>query len=258
MFFSFRVLFYAIIFFLIEEFLILMEFRLKWEFYGENRGAFILLFSLVLSLFAFLVVRKISGKTAATPMAVIFSFSSIVLYYLIDNLAEKQIFFILSSLIFYFHVLGHYRLSKYEKDATARGVIAATLMASVFIFLTSFYGLYLNFTVPQWLFMLAVFAIVSLASFSYFRLIIENKKTNWLYSLCIGTAMAQIAWAAVFWPFGYLTTGVVALMLYYVFWDMTQSNFLNLLSKKRIVANVALFSVLIALVLASSRWLPAI
>ncbi len=173
-------------------------------------------------------------------------------------MAEKQFFFILNSLVFYFHSVGYYRLEKYKKDTTARGIIAATFMASLFVFLASFYGLYLNFNISQWFFVLVIFVVILMTSFSYFELVTKNKKINWLYSLCLGIAMSQIAWLALFWPFGYLTTGVIVLMLYYVFWDLSQSNFLGTLSKKRIVANIILFSLLITLVLVSSRWLPAI
>lgn len=258
MFFAFREFFYAIIFFLIEELLILLEYKLNWQVYENNTAAVTLILAIALSLYSFYAIRKISRIYSPVFIGIIYSFSSIMLYYLIDSFAEKQIFFVLNSIIFYFYAIGYYRLGKYEKDETARGIIASMLMATTFLFITSFYGLYLNFAISQWIFMLTVFFCISLLNYNYFSLLIQDKKTNWLYSLSIGAAMSQIAWVINFWPFGYLTTGVIVLMLYYVFWDMTQSNFLNLLSKKRIMANIALFIVLITLVLISSRWLPAI
>jgi len=64
--------------------------------------------------------------------------------------------------------------------------------------------------------------------------------------------MVELIWTMNFWPFGYLTTGVIALILYYILWDLTQSFFLKLLSKKRVVANMIFFSALIVIILLSS------
>lgn len=103
-------------------------------------------------------------------------------------------------------------------------------------------------------FLLATFLI----SLEYLLTIRKNKKDSLTYSLILGIVMAQVSWVINFWPFGYLTTGVIALIFYYVFMDLIQGYFLNFLSKKRLVMNLILFSFLIFLILATSKWLPVV
>ena len=64
----------------------------------------------------------------------------------------------------------------------------------------------------------------------------------------------QFAWFIHFWPFGYLTTGVVMLIIYYVFWDLFQSYLEGALRKQRFFANGFLFIVLVGIILASTPW----
>jgi len=70
--------------------------------------------------------------------------------------------------------------------------------------------------------------------------------------------MAEIVWILNFWPFGYLTTGVISLIFYYVFWDLIQCHFFNMLSKKRVLGHMLIFGFLVAMVLSSTRWLPLV
>jgi len=136
-------------------------------------------------------------------------------------------------------------------------LMAAMSMTCAFLVFTSLYGFYLNFAIPLWIFILIYLAASFTISYQYFMLLTEKKKLVFSYSVIIGLAMAQIGWIVNFWPFGYLTTGVIVLMLYYVFWDLTQSYLLGMLSKTRVVANIIFFSLLIMIVLLSSRWMSA-
>jgi hypothetical protein len=70
--------------------------------------------------------------------------------------------------------------------------------------------------------------------------------------------MAEIFWVLNFWPFGYLTTSVAGLVFYFVFWDIIQCHFLQKLSKRRIVANMVFLSIIVMMVLSSTRWFPAV
>lgn len=245
MFFHLKSIFYALIF--------LGSFH--GIFLNENLIGYVIVFLVFFSAFA---ARKTSGKNIFAIVPIIFSLSSIVLFYLIDLEIERRIFIVISSIIFYFILLGTYRLKSYSKDKTARGIFAGGLLFTVFFFYAGFYGLYLNFSIPLWFLMFVFLAVTFVLSYHYFSIVSPGNKKTLSYSLILGMAMAQISWVINFWPFGYLTTGVIALIFYYVFWDITECYFLNKLSKKRLVKNLIFFSALIGLVLVSSRWQLAV
>lgn len=211
-----------------------------------------------LFIFIFWSIRKTTNHFSHTIIPIILSSSSLALLFLIDLIAEKQIFLILSAFIYYLTLLGIYRLKSYFKDQTARGLIAAGAAASVFLFYSGAYGIYLNYQIPLWVLMLSFLTITIAVSYQYFRLLSVDRKKVLNYSLILAMIMTEIAWVINFWPFGYLTTGAVILIFYYVLWDLTQSHFLDKLSKKRVIANIVFFSILIGLILASSSWLPMV
>lgn len=245
MFFHFKVLLYALLF------------ALGLELFVFAEGYGIILASAIL-LIAVWGSRKIGKRWLFAITPFFFVFSSASLLYLIDSLAEKHIFIFFSTALYYLVLLGIYRLNAYAKDQTARGMVAASGTAALFFFYTSVYGAYLNFPIPLWILMLLFFSATVPISYQYFSLIKKHRRAVFLYSMILGLSMAEIAWVVNFWPFGYLTTGVIALIFYYILWDLVQSHFLNLLSKRRVVANVIFFIFLAALVLTSSRWLPIV
>lgn len=218
----------------------------------------VFLVAAAIMLFSFYISKKIGKTWSNTIIAPMFTASAFALLYLIDSLFEKEIFTLLGFILYYIGLLGIYRLKDYEKDQTARGMIAAGSSAAAFFFYTASYGFYLNFLVPLWILMLAFLMATTAVSYQYFRIINDKKRIVWSYSITFGMIMAEVAWVINFWPFGYLTTGVIILMLYYIFWDLIQSYFLNILSKKRVAANVVFLSFLIALVLLTSHWLPVV
>ncbi len=245
MFFHFSVFFFSLVFALGLEFFVWKnEFRL-WAVS-------------ILPLAVFWGGKKIGKKWGLAVVPFIFVVAALSLLYLIDNVLQKHLFVVLSAFLFYILLLGIYRIRLYEKDQTAHGMIAASSMAALFFFYTAFYGIYLNFAIPLWVLMSVFFLVTIIVSYQYFAFIKINRKRNFLYCLILGLAMAEISWSINFWPFGYLTTGVVVLMIYYVMWDLIQSYFLDILSKRRIIANMIFFGVLSSLVLASSRWFPAV
>jgi hypothetical protein len=187
-----------------------------------------------------------------------FALSCIGLFYLISSNLEEQVFVILSSSIYYLGLYGTNRLGLYEKDQTALAMLIVTLTATIFFSFASFYGIYLNFLVPTYILMLAYFLVTFLISLAYFFLIQDNKKTVLIYSLILALIMSELIWTMNFWPFGYLTTGIIALILYYILWDLIRSHFLNILSKKRVVINLFFFFLLIVSILITSKWLPII
>jgi hypothetical protein len=185
-----------------------------------------------------------------------FALSSIGLLYLISLGSEEQVFILLSAGIYYLGLYGINRLGLYGRDQTALAMLMTTLTATVFFSFASFYGIYLNFLVPIYALMLIYFATTFLISLAYFSLIQDTRKTVLIYSFILALIMSELIWTMNFWPFGYLTTGVIALILYYILWDLIRSHFLNILSKKRVVINLIFFFLLIAFILTTSKWLP--
>ena len=192
-------------------------------------------------------------------LPVLFSLSSVALLYLITAFSEQQVFIVIASLIHYLALFGAYRLGKYSKDQTARGMNMAAASLTIFFAYAGTYGLYLNFNIPLYFLMLVYFFVTVFVSYQFLS-IIEPMDTRrvWVYSFLLGLVMAEIAWVINFWPFGYLTTGVIALILYYILWDLIQSSFSGILSKKKVVANAIFFSLLIIFILLTSKWIPVI
>ncbi|NTU66754.1 MAG: hypothetical protein HGB08_02395 [Candidatus Moranbacteria bacterium] len=214
---------------------------------------------LFLIFFAFQEGRKLGKKLRFSILPVLFVISSAALLYLVGLPYEQQIFIFLTTFMYYMMLLGIYRLERYEGDQTARGMNMAATSTVIFFTYAGFYGIYLNFMVPLYLLMLSYLVVTSLVTYQHFSIIkSEDKRLVFAYSFLLGLLMAEMIWTMNFWPFGYLTTGVIALILYYMLWDTVQSYFLNLLSRKRVVANAIFFSFLILLVLLTSKWTPVI
>ncbi len=203
--------------------------------------------------------KSVGKKWKFSVLPAFFTLSSSGLLYLITIPYEQQTFIILTASMYYLSLFGAYRLNQYSLDQTARGMNMAAAVSTIFFTYTAAYGLYLNFLVPLWILMVVYLLITLLVSYQHFSIIKEGeRKIIWVYSFLLSLAMVEIVWTINFWPFGYLTAGTIALILYYVLWDLIQSYFLNLLSQRRVVANMIFFSVIIALVLLSSKWIPVI
>jgi hypothetical protein len=238
---------------------LLFLFGLEFVVYIHRNTGLVLIAIIILLLFSLWGGKMIGGKWKFSVLPVFFTFSCASLLYLITLGYEQQIFILLAALMYYLALFGAYRLGKYEKDQTAKGMNMAATSATIFFTYAGTYGLYLNFLVPLYVLMSAYFVITLLVSYQYFSIIKSNEqKTVLVYSVLLGLAMMEISWAMNFWPFGYLTTGVIALILYYVLWSIVQSYFLTILSQKRTIINLLFFSFLVLIVLLTSKWIPVI
>jgi hypothetical protein len=181
------------------------------------------------------------------------------LLYLITIRFEQQIFIFLAGAMYYLSLFGAYRLKKYDGDKTAKGMIMAASVSTIFFIYAGAYGIYLNFLIPLYFLLLFYLVVTLLVSYQCFSTIKEiSKKIVWIYSFVLTLSMLEIMWALNFWPFGYLTTGVIALVFYYILWDIIQSYFSNILNRKKMVFNLIFFSIIISLVLITSKWFPII
>jgi len=246
MFLRLRPFFYSLIF------LIGLETIVLWRAHVSIIIFFLLIFSIYQG-------KSVGKKWKFSVLPAFFTLTSSALLYLITLPYEKQIFIFLTAGMYYLSLFGAYRLNKYALDRTARAMNMSATVSTIFFTYTAAYGLYLNFLVPLWMLMAVYLLVTLLVSYQYFSIIKEDdKRIVWVYSFLLSLTMTEIVWAVNFWPFGYLTVGVIALILYYVLWDLIQSYFLNLLSQRRVVANLIFFSVVITLVLLSSKWIPVI
>jgi hypothetical protein len=212
----------------------------------------------LLFVYFYQITKRVSQRASMTPIPLLLIISTMGLLYFVQSVKQEQLLILLSAIAYYFLHIALYRLRNYQKDKTARGIIAAGSVAAIFLFNATAYGIYLNFAISLWILMGMLMLVTVLVSFQYFWLINDDMKNVLNYSLVLGFVMAEIVWVLNFWPFGYLTTGVISLIFYYVFWDLIQCHFLNALSKKRVVVNMLVFGLLVALVLSSTRWLPII
>ncbi|KKP58774.1 MAG: hypothetical protein UR60_C0025G0008 [Candidatus Moranbacteria bacterium GW2011_GWF2_34_56] len=222
------------------------------------RGSFWFLFFafLILSLASFRIYCKVwSGWFIVT----IFYTSIWTILHLIDYDTEKHIFILIGGLVNYFLLFGIYRISRKPESETAKSVIAMSNMAVIFLFFSASYGVYLNFDISSWILMTFYFFNIALISYQYFLLIgEENKQKILVYSLVLGFGVLEMGWVINFWPFGYLTTGVILLMFYYIIWDLSQNYFKNILSVKKVLVNLIFFIIASGVILHSSIWLPNI
>jgi len=238
-----------------RPFIISLFFIIVLEFGYFFPNFFLLIFFLTSIILAYLG-KKMGGKWIFASLPGFFSASSIGMFFLVSSFWQRQIFLLIATAFLYLILLGNIRLKEYALDQTGKGMIMAGTATTAFFAFSVSYGFYLNFLVPLWILMLVYFFITLSISYQYLSLIKNDKKQVWTYSLLLSLTMMELIWIMSFWPFGYLTTGVVSLILYYVLWDLTQNYFLNLLSRKRVVANLTFFPLLIFMVLFSAKWLP--
>lgn len=258
MFFHIRIFLYSLIFLFITKF-ISSSFVSETISSASIKELWLIGFLfLVLLIYFYQIARRLSQRASMTPLPLIFVLSTWGLLYFVQSYKQQYLLIGLSAIAYYFIHISLYRLRSCYTDKTARGIIAAGSIATIFLFYAMAFGIYLNFNITLWAFMFLLMLVTALISFQYFWLINENKKNVLNYSLILGLIMAEIVWVLNFWPFGYLTTGVITLIFYYVFWDLIEHYFLDELTKKRIIFNLIFFGILVVLVLSSARWLPVV
>lgn len=253
--------------------LVVSIFRPEW-FFGVL--IFLILFS-VLAIWPF--TRKI--RFLAIPFFL--SIGSLNLLFLIDEPIEKYVFILLSAVVYYLALMGAYRLKQYDCDQTAQGMINLATLATGFFWFVANYGWYLNFQIGTWVLVLtfvgSTFLIglpsLMICSTAHRKVRIKKKihargknsegpiecncspkrrQEVYFLSFILALVMGQVIWGLALWPFGYLTTGVVALIIYFVFWDMVRLFVQRELTKKAIVADIIFSVFAIGLLLGTAQW----
>ncbi len=208
----------------------------------------------------FRMSSRFGGSSTSAIVPTLFSLSTILLLFFVSSPKEKHLFIFLSSLVFYVGILGIYRLRQYAGDMTAESMLSLVAMTTLFFLFSAFYGIFLNFQrFTEGALMVSYGFSAFLVGLSIFsRSFRGDREKPWLFSVLLALFSAQIAWIGSFWPFSYLTAGVLSLMFLSPLWDMIQSEAIGTFSKKRLVFQIILILLLGGMVLWSSEWLPVV
>lgn len=249
MIFHFTILFWTLIFSLGLEIVAMNPFSPTWNWY-----IFSILPLFVISLFA---CRRITKRISDVFLLGLLSLAVPMLLSLIDSSSQQQIFVVLSALMYYFALLGLYRLRHAPKDKTAQAFLDTAAIAALFFYYTGIFGFYLNFSFPLWGLMSLYFLGTALTSYNALTNIEHpgiKKKQVVIYSFLLGLFMCELAWVMSFWPFGYLTSGILAMIFFFLLWDICFDFFRQVLSLKKVVIRTSVLFFLIGILLWSTPW----
>lgn len=207
-----------------------------------------------------LAIKLISGKYRYSILPFFLTLGVILLLPLIDSPGEAKAFIVLSAGVFYLVTLGSYRLGKYDRDKTAKAMMNLATIAALFCWFAALHGWYLNLALSVWMIMLVFALVVFLVSYQSIldnQLPLESHQKT-IYSVFLAYLMAGTIWMQDFWPFGYLTTGVIALIIYYSAWDLIRAYFQEKMTAKKIIFNSIFLAGSVMLILLSAKWYPAV
>lgn len=222
--------------------------------YDRYSGWIGIVFSLILVVAARLAVGR--WKYLAVPAILVLG--SVLLLFLIDSPAEARIFSILVSVVFYFATLAGWRLNQYEKDETAKAMHNLATVAALFVWYAAVYGWYMNIAFPIWGLMVAMAGITFFAALSSFSVNQIESGKRFIYSVFLAILVTQVVWAQNFWPFGYLTAGVITLIIYCVGWEVILGFFQNKLTARTVFFEILFLVGAVTLILLSTKWYPVI
>lgn len=217
-------------------------------------------FGIIFSLVIIIASRLVTKRWKFTVLPALLVVGAVLLLSLIDFPIEMNAFILFSSMAFYVSVLGGWRIFHYEKDETAKAMYNIATIAAVFCWYSSSYGWYLNpgFSFPVWM-LVAIFSIITfLISFVSFSVNQIDAGKRLVYSVFMTILIAQVIWVQNFWPFGYLTTSVIALIIFFVGWEMILNFFLRKFTVRTVVFEIVFLVVSASLILLSTKWYPVI
>ncbi len=136
-----------------------------------------------------------------------------------------------------------------------QNVINITIFFTVFLWYSLIFYFYLFFGWPKWAVILSVFIISFLIT--YQALLKKNipSVASWVYILITVLILSEITWVITFWPVVYLIGGMVILTSFYVVWGLIQDHIDNKLELKIILEYLAVAFTILAIVLATTRWI---
>lgn len=256
MLFQLRAFIYSLIF------LLSLEAMVFWQFFQQG-AIFLLLFTL-------LVIWPFVRKPRFLFISVFLSLGSVNLTALIDQGMETHFFIFLASLVYYISLVGAYRLKNYRCDQSAQGMVEISTLVASFFWFISIYGWFLNFQIDTgWLvagLMVSAFLVnlpSLLVSVDSCNKLSEKKETGGkkvpfikaiFLNLILALVVGEIAWAVVLWPFSYLTTGTIILIVFYIFRNIVSLFIKEDFSLKRVLTGLIGGLVFIAILLLTAQW----
>lgn len=234
--------------------------------------------------FSVLMVWPLARKIRFLAIPFFLSIGSLSLLFLIDDPVEKHVFVVLSAVVYYLSLLGAYRLKHYDCDQTAQGMINLATLATGFFWFVSNYAWYLNFQVDAWILVTTFIGstfLIGLPSLMICQVACskirqrselrengnsdaevkevvsctpEERKTVFFLSIILSVVMGQVIWSLSLWPFAYLTTGVVTLIIYFVFWDAVRMYIQQTITLKAVAWDGILSTIAIVGILITAQW----
>lgn len=215
---------------------------------------------ILLSLAIIVAVRLVAGLWKYTVLPAILVPGAVLLLSLIDPPFEMNLFVVFVSLAFYATVLAGWRLHQYEKDETAKALYNIATVAVLFCWYAASFGWYLNPSIsfPIWTLLAVISVITFLAALVSFSINQIDPEKRLIYSVFLATLVAQSVWVQNFWPFGYLTAGVITLIIFCVGWEIVLSFFFKKLTARTVLFEIFFLTGSVIVVLLSTRWYPVI
>ena len=202
-----------------------------------------------------LAATRLTGRVLAAYLPGVVVFSVCLLLSLIDLKYQQKMFILVGSGIYYFSLLALYRLHHAAQDQTARAMQNLAALGSLLFVYAAAYGLYLNFEVPLWLLMLVFFLSSFIVSYQTLRGIsFRPRRYVLLMSLILGSIFGELVWILHFWPFGYLTTGMITLLLFYWMWKVALDALRGNFRERIFLFETLALGGLIVLLLFSTPW----
>lgn len=247
MIFHFSVFFWSVVFGLGLELVLYTPIFVSWSWY------FFAIFPLILA--SLVASHRLTGRFADAFIPILLSLASPTLLSLIDHPGQQQLFVFLSVVMYYFALLGNYRLRHAPTDKTGEAFLNTAALAAMFFFYAGLYGFYLNFSFPLWGLIIISFLGTALTSYETFLSVDRRERRRViLYSALLGLIMGEMMWVMSLWPFGYLTTGALGMIFYFILWDISFDAFRQSLSLRKAGTRILFFFGLTILLLVSSPW----
>jgi hypothetical protein len=209
---------------------------------------------------ALIGIRTIAQKFRFFLLLILLVLGTLLLLPLIDSPSQAKAFMVLSSGIFYLIVLAGYRLRRYEKDQTGMAMFNLAALATLFCWYTSVFGWYLNIDMSVWYIMSALLIVTFLVAYSSVLVngLDLHRHQRVLYSIFLAYLIAVTIWIQNSWPFGYLTTGVITLIIYYAGWDAIRNYFQGKLIGRKVTFSLIFLIGTISILLLSTKWYPIV
>ena len=256
---------------------------LSFFVFNEERYFYALGFLVFFNIFLFWPLAK-RIRFLAIPLFL--SIGSLNLLYLVDGIYERSAFIILAVVVYGLALWGANRLKKYDCDQTAQGMVNLATVATVFFWLVSNYGWYLNFVIDSWVLVvttisstfLIVLPSLTICFIACYKVHYRQKRINkknkhsrqdfliafkqqlkiqrvaLFFSFIIAFIMGEVIWGLSFWPFGYLTTGMTAVIVFFLLWSVVRRFIQKRLTKQFIIVNISIMIVLIIVMIITSPW----